>query len=111
MKKMPTMETEFQSNGFACRAYSKRSWLRKECPKTGETESIRLHHAGIVLVDPFGQEVKFTYHRGTFGDSRRKDSKANAFHNERLKIRDIIQELTRMVGEESANRLVNMATY
>jgi hypothetical protein len=109
--KMPSMETEFSSNGFACRAYSKRSWLRKEDPKTGEAESIRLHHAGIVLTAPHGEEIKFTYHRGTFGDSRRKDSKSNAFHNERLKIRELIQELSRMIGEESANRLVNMATY
>lgn len=108
--KIPNMETEFQANGFDCMAYSKRGWLTKEDPKTGDAKSIRLHHAGIVLRDAFGNEAKFTYHRGTFGDSRRK-SKDYAGFPERLKIREALQVIGAMVGEESANRLINMATY
>ena len=111
MRSQEKIKIELDTPNFLARAESFRAFIQKEQPKKDEEGSIPVRIRRIELTcKRSGEVIKFPLtvrnKVATFGDSRETANKDN-----RRSIKEMREELARMLGDETADRLLNIALY
>ena len=106
------LKVELETPNFQASAESFRVFIQKEAPKTKKDEKsfpVRIRRITLTCKRS-GEVIKFPLtvrnDVATFGDSRQ-----TARVEKRWTIKDMRVELARMLGEDIADRLINVAMY